>query len=452
MNFKRFIPVIFIAALFSACVENDRSMGEDLVLDDYLLNVELRQFDLPLTNKVCDSVQSISEISSLVGYFYDPDYGLKFSSCAMNILPYSDSTDFGVDPKLKSAYINLKIDSVKLLNKDIDGFRQNITLYKMLTDLDSTKETCNSIKPSDYSMVPISKSDPVICGDGILRINLTDEFAEELLTVKREEFEDMDLFKKKIKGIYITTDVPSDQLTGGRFNYISLNSSVLYLNYILNNPEKKIKDLDTTESFAIGYFKSYNFFNTNSKHLENEHPEDKLYIESLDGIKAHLNAKDFRDMLDEEWLKKEGLENKYIVIANAQVILPYDEPEDYDAFNNEYPKMIDAFQKEYKADGSYNYYQPLKEINTAVNKGEMNRSRMEYSLDITSYCQDIVNKKYEDIDEGDDLWLAPIIFHTDEYDNVTTFYFDNRSYNRIMLNGPASRRHPVIKIAYAILN
>lgn len=450
MNFKRFISVAIIAALLSACVENDRSMGEDLVIDDYILNVELRQFDLPLSNKVSDSVQSFTNINSLVGYFYDPLYGLKFSSCAAQILPYSDSTDFGVNPKLKSAYINLNIDSVKLLNKDLEGFRQNITLFKLVKDLDSTKYICNSIDPSDYSAVPISKSDPVICGDGVLKINLTDEFAEELLSVTPEEFKDMDLFKKKIKGIYITTDTPSDNQTGGRFNYVSLKSSVLYLNYIMNDPKRKIKDLDTTETFAIGYNESFNYFSTDSKHLENENPGEKLYVESLDGVKPYISAKALKNMLTENWLKKEGLEDKTIVIANAQIVLPYDNPDDYTTFNNEHPNMIYAFRNIPGSTYTHRFYQPLEDVNTAVNKGGMNRSKMEYILDITNYCQEILKTESKDLDEGFDLWLAPMTFTVDDYSN-TAYYFDNRSYNRVVLNGPGARRHPTIKIAYAIL-
>lgn len=451
MSIRKILPAVIVISLFLAsCVVNDRSMGKDLIPDDYTLKIHIKEFDLPVTNRVSDSVQASNKINALVGYAYDPFYGMKYSNCAVSILPYSDSTDFGVNPKLKSAYVNLYIDSVKLFDKDLEGLRQSITLYKVIRDIDSTAIFCNSLAPEDYDPVPINRSESVITGKGLLRIDLTDAFANELLSLAPEDFKDGEAFFDKIKGIYISMEKPVEGQTGGRFNYISLKSTTLYLNYILNDPERKITDLDTAETFALGYSKSYNYFHANSEHLESDNPGDKMYAESLDGVKPHIDAGALKKMLD-RWIKDEGLEQGTMIISNAHVTLPYEMPGDDCAFNAEHPKMIYAFRSTPAADDTLKFYKPVSDIDRAVRKGAINRASMDYVLDITGYCQDLIGRKPEEIDAGYDLWLAPMTSYADDYKNVT-YTFDNNDYSRIVLNGPTALRRPTLTITYTMMD
>ena len=235
----------------TSCVENDRSLGSGILPDESILYLGTKTFDLPVTNRVSSSVQAANSLKMMVGTMTDPVFGTVESSAATSIIPYSSSTDFGDSPKLLSAYINLSIDSTYYLEEDQKGIHQRIKIYRLLTPLDSSNMGFNnSISEKDYSSEPITVSDPVIYGEGEIRIELNDEFAQELLDTTPEEFEDVSLFMERIPGLYIQIE-PSMGSEGGRMNFLSLGNSTINLNYTLNDPERGITDLDTTESCGV---------------------------------------------------------------------------------------------------------------------------------------------------------------------------------------------------------
>ncbi len=447
---KFFLPFLSLLFLVS-CVENDRTMGEDLVSDDYILKVKTATFDIPVTNKVSDSVKSVNGTSMLVGHITDPVYGTVISNSASYIIPYSQTTDFGEDPKFLSGYISLSIDSTYFLNDNQEGIHQRLNIYRLTSVLDSCDGFNTSIVESKYDPKPITTSQPVVYEAGSIKINITEEFGKQLLTATPEDFEDFDKFIEKFPGFYITVDPPVGTNEGGRLNYIDLGSSALYINYTLNNEEEGIKDLDTTEAFAFGYYSAFNNFRTSSKHLENDSENAlKLYTESLSGIKPHISAVRLKEMLD-EWAVEEGIEGKTIVLSRAELIFPYDTPQDYEVFNKEHPRYLYAFKNTPWATDSTRFMKPLNDVNNSVNIGAIDRAHMQYSMDITSHIQDILLKKPEEIDASYDLWIAPMYIYTST--SGTLYYnFNNKDYRKIILNGPAAERHPQMKLTYTILN
>ena len=443
-----------MAALLAtvSCVENDRTLGEGLLPDESILTLGEKTFDIPVTNQVSNSVQAANSIRVMVGTMTDPVFGTVESSGATFIVPFSSTTDFGDNPELRSAYLTLSIDSTYYLEDDQKGIHQRIKIYRLETPLDSSNMGfCNSITPEDYSPVPISVSDPVIYGEGEIRIELKNEFAQELLDTTPEEFEDFSLFIKRIPGLFIQIE-PSMGITGGRMNYINLGNSIINLNYTLNDPERGIVDLDTSESFAFGYsgYEAYNYFKTGSDALRNDTPQDVLYIESLSGIKPHIDAESIKNML-ENWIESEGLEPQTIIISRAELRFPYEEPEDYARFDTEHPAYIYAFNRVPLADSDTSfYYQPLPYVYSTSNYGSINRSLMEYSMDITDYIQEIISTDPSEIDETMDLWIAPMKYKVNISD-TRVYEFDNYNYNKIILNGPAAERKPTLTITYGLM-
>lgn len=449
------VTLCAIAASLTAavsCVENDRSLGSGLLPDESILTLGTKTFDLPVTNRVSPSVQAANSIKMMVGTMTDPVFGTVESSAATYIIPYSSSTDFGDNPKLLSAYINLSIDSTYYLENDQKGIHQRIKIYRLLTSLDSTDMAfCNSLTSEDFSLEPITVSDPVIYGEGVIRIELKDEFAQELLATTPEEFEDISQFLKRIPGLYIQTE-PSMGTVGGRMNFLSLGNSTINLNYTLNDSERGITDLDTTESFAFGYsgYEAFNYFSTGSEGLSNKTPGEELYIESLSGIKPHIAAADLKEMID-NWILDEGLEQKNVVVSRAELKFPYPEPDDYGIFDMEHPDYIYAFTRAPLAtNDTLYYYQPLDEVYSTSNYGSINRSLMEYSMDITAYIQNIIGAEPSEINETMDLWIAPMKYKVNLAD-TRVYEFDNYNYNKIILNGPAAERKPTLTITYGLM-
>ncbi len=425
-------------------------MGENLITDDYLLSVKIKTFDLPVTNRVCDSVQSVNSLSMLVGNMTDPVFGTVMSNSASYILPYSDTTDFGVNPKFISAYLSLSIDSTFYLNNNQEGIHQRLNIYKLTSVIDSCDGFNNSITADKYDPTPITKGQPIIYESGTLKIDLTEKFANELLSLTKEDFEDWDMFIEKIPGLFITMDPPVGTQEGGRLNYIDLGSSTIYVNYTLNNPEKNIQDLDTTEAFAFGYYTAFNNFRTSSSHLEDHSDTAKvLYTESLSGIKPHISAITLKKMLD-QWITAEGLEDNTVILSRAELVFPYEMPADYEKFDKEHPRYLYAFTNTPWANDTLRFLKPIEDVRNNSNRGAIDRAHLQYSMDITSHIQDLIMKDIDDIDESYNIWIAPMYLR-ETTSGTTYFEFNNKDYQKIVLNGPAADRKPTMKLTYSVM-
>lgn len=454
MSFRTaFYAVLALIAMTSvhSCVENNRATGEGILPDGLVPQVGMKTFDLPVTNRVSDSVQSSNSSNMLIGTLSDPIYGTVTCNAASFIVPYSDSTDFGDNAELIGAYLTLSIDSTYFLESGQEGIHQRIRIYKLTHLLDSTMEFCTPILQEYYDPEPVTVSDPIIYGTGDIRIDLTDNFASELLATTPEEFSDFDLFFNRIFGLYIEVEKPLDNASGGRLNYLNLGYSTISLNYRKEVERNGGKEkIDTTESFVFGYYTAINKFSTTSSHLENSHPGDSLYLEGLSGVKPHISAADLKELLN-TWIAEDQLEDYAIIISRAELKFPYEMPSDYERFDTEHPARIYAFTSTPWATDTLRYYNPLEEVYDITNIGSINRSEKVYSMDITAYIQQLLTTDPADINASMDLWIAPMSSSTSSYTGTVYYSFNNHDYNRIILNGPASERKPTLTLTFGLM-
>ncbi len=452
MSFRTALYValtILASTMAASCIENNRETGGGILPEGMVPELGIKTFELPVTNRASDSVQASNSSNMLIGTLTDPKFGTVTCNAASFIVPYSDSTDFGDNPELIGAYLTLSIDSTYYLEENQEGIHQRIRVYKLTHKMDTALQFCNSITPDLYDPTPVTVSDPVIYGTGEIRVDLTDDFAAELLATTPEEFEDFTKFFDRIYGLYIAVEKPLEGSTGGRLNYLNLGYSSINLNYRTeverNGSRQKI---DTTESFVFGYYTALNNFSTTSD-LENDRPGDTLYLEGLSGVKPHISAIDLKDMMD-NWITQEKLQDYAIVIARAELIFPYEMPQDYERFDIEHPGMIYAYTSVPWATDTLRYYSPLEEIYDNANIGAINRSEMVYSMDITAYMQRLAVTDRADIDASMDLWIAPTAARTG-YTGTTYYSFDNHNYNKIILNGPSAERKPTLTLTYGVM-
>lgn len=212
------------AAAATSCIENNRETGGGILPEGLVPELGIKTFELPVTNRASDSVQASNSSNMLIGTLTDPTYGTVTCNAASYIVPYSDSTDFGDNPELIGAYLTLSIDSTYYLDESQEGIHQRIRVYKLTHKMDTTLQFCNSITPEQYDPIPVTVSDPVIYGTGEIRVDLTDDYAAELLATTPEEFENFALFFDRIYGLYIEVEKPLEGSTGGRLNYLNLDT------------------------------------------------------------------------------------------------------------------------------------------------------------------------------------------------------------------------------------
>ena len=155
-------------------------------------------------------------------------------------------------------------------------------------------------------------------------------------------------------------------------------------------------------------------------------------------------------MID-DWIQEEGLDGQTLIISRAELKFPYEEPADYDRFDLEHPAYIYAFTRAPLAgNDSLYYYQPLDEVYSTSNYGSINRSLMEYSMNITTHLQNIINTGSSELDETMDLWISPMKYKVNLTD-TRIYEFDNYNYNKTTLNGPTAERRPTLTITYGLM-
>lgn len=448
------VSILSFIAVFS-CVKNDRTLGQQFISEDYVLSVDSTSFDIPFRQRVHDTIQSVSYSKVMFGYITDDLYGTTVVDGASVVVPVSDSSYLGVNPKYVDAYLTLTVDSTVVYTRGNNAIPQNIYLYELIKDVagDSTMYYNNSITPDCLSSDPISIGSPMLFGTGNVKIGLTRDFGEKLLATSPAEFKDITLFLDRVFGIYVKTDKPDKHVVGGRLNYMSLSTSVITVEYLMNDPEKGIKDKDTTVNFVFGYSFALNQFSAGSRHLETEHPSDVLYLDGLSGVKPVIPGLELKDLVD-KWADgvclKEECDKGSILISQAKLILPYDIPDDFEMFEKEHPAKIFPFTTNVGAADTTVRMEPLSGILAAAG-GYMDRSHEYYYCDISSHIQELIHKDRGDINQTDDLWICPVNTLLNSSTYVTSYILDVDDYHRVALKGPASDRKPRLEIVYGLL-
>ena len=151
------------------------------------------------------------------------------------------------------------------------------------------------------------------------------------------------------------------------------------------------------------------------------------------------------------WIKEDGLDDYTLILSRAELKFPFEMPEDFERFDTEHPDMIYAFTNIPWTSDTLRYYKPLDEVYSISNTGVIDRSALEYSMDITDYIQHLMNCNPEDIDASMDLWIAPMAARTNAYTSAIYYGFDNHNYNKIILNGPTAERRPTLNLTFGLM-
>lgn len=455
MQFKKHLPLVIVLLtvfLPFSCITVDKSLGEDYIPGDQNVKIKQVEFDLPLYPKNEDSLQAYSTTQGVIGVVKTEDFGtIEFASVG-NITQPKLEFRFGKDPILKSVYLNLSVSSTSVFQDGQDGIPQNITVYRTLEPLDTTKIYCNSYNESMLESNPLNSANSVYFGDDSIKVFLDKKFGEELLKATNEELDSVELFTKRFKGLYVKSSAP-ETAAGGRLNYFTSAYSSLVMVYSFQ-PEWStgLERKDTTVYF--GYGSSYVVSpSTYSKNLETTEMLDIIPIQGIAGAKPFISAKKLKSLIS-EWATQNDIDTKNIIIAKASYHLPFEYPADLVMSNYPgylFPTLRDTVTVSAISTLAKKNYVLIDDVYTSGNSlGVMNRSLKEYSGDFSSYLQTLINKDDSDIDSTQDIWFAPISSAEDSYGNVY-YNTDTQYYNFGYINGPKSERKPKIKILYTVL-
>ena len=286
IHFRSVAALLVSSAITISCINIDKTVGEDLIPTDHNLTVSSASVEIPVQMKMIDSLQSIFPDYLIAGAYEDPELGLTTCNTAFQVVPYTTENDFGDNPQPVYLRMEIGVDKALCLIKGEESIPQNIYLYVLNKEIDSTTIYNNSFSRNDYGVTPLNIGTAVYTGGDSINIEMNLNYAKELLSATKEERDSVSMFVKRFKGFVITTDPVPDGIKGGRFNMIDPASVYIKMKYHHVSAADDI-DKDSILLYNISTSKCFytNFFTHGSKSLETSAPGEKILLEGMGGVK-----------------------------------------------------------------------------------------------------------------------------------------------------------------------
>ena len=453
----------------SACIKIDGSLGKGLVDKSLLFNTYTVEFPLEqITMKRSEDLSGYSSSRVVVGAIRDDVFGLTTRESAFTLVPALDTLNLGTNPKAVSLDLYFEADSVSCADDSQARILQNLYVTELTARLDPkvTATTTDIAHGTDL----ITDGLPVINGSGAMQFTFTKTYAQKYLDklkafapdgimVDRSWDSDalsarFDAFADAIPGIHIRTDEPSGN--GGRINLFKLsclsisnnqyyrNNNIAYLQY--TNDECAGKDttliillipgemsfIDEASSVEDNTRFAQYAFNRTTHSLPESNPGATLLVEGGAGLKPVISAKELQAKTKKAIEDKGGTVDN-AVISKATIVLPYDMPADYRDMKY-FPTILSPTIRNTVKDSegnSYIQYAGLTDASVSTeNQGEIDRSNLMYSPDISYHLQEILKRDDLDTATNADIWLLTI--HTETVEETNGNAADNAYLQQLM--------------------
>ncbi|MBR6270130.1 MAG: hypothetical protein IKR30_06150 [Bacteroidales bacterium] len=418
---------LLMLAASSSCVNTDNALGNNLVPSNQDITIKTVEFDLPVDQRLSDSLQTTLSSQVVFGSINNGEYGVYNIGSAVSVTPMTDSIIWGGNPVVRDCYIRMPVSSSDFMSEDQKYIPQNVYVNLLQAPMDSTHVYNNSLPEKARKGENVCDGHYVYTGGDSLLIHFTAAFAEKFFKIGREALDSTELFVKEMPGLYFSTD-PADQGTGsGRISTFDVSSAYLTLKYTSTTDQGYRRD--TTAYFYLCNYQGLKTIDGGNKSLERDSAPDRIVYEGLTGVKPHIDGHKLRKMLD-DWMKENDIDNEALLVAKATLEFPFEYSGDPEQFNN-YP---DNLYLSTRTRGTlYTIYSPIGEIySEAYDKGSINRSLFCFKPDAALYMQTLIRKKLEDVTDQDDIWVIPNVTYTTSSGSSSYYnpysYYDPYSY------------------------
>ena len=459
------LSLLTAGLLGASCVKVDNSLGKGLVDKNLIYSTYTEEFPLEqIKMKLSEDLSGYSDSHLTIGAIRDEVFGLTTRSAAFPLVPALDTIDFGKNPKAVSFDLYFAPDTISCADDSQKGIIQNIYVYELLDSLDRSNTVASHDIPHGTAI--ITNGIPVYDGTGGLDFNFTTEFAQKYvdtlvefgpyLNDSEDDDDDDTIYKEYVSllpGIYIETDIPEGN--GGRINLfdfscLSVSNNYYYRNnnvaYLKVNSEWNGVRKDSTFLFVPGEpefsdevqaikdnqkFYQYCFNRTTHSTTETV-PGAKLLVEGGTGLKPVISAREIQEKTIEA-ITKNGGDPEKAIIVKATIELPYEQPEDYMDMKY-FPSILSpTIRKTLESNTQYDLvaYAGLTDASVSTeDQGDIDRSNLLYSPDITYHLQELLKRKDLDTATDADIWLLTI--HTRKEANANGSLYDNSYYQNLM--------------------
>lgn len=427
----------------ASCVDINERLGENFIPTDQQWDVYVAS--KPLDNiilKTADSLSALSTRRITVGAINDGVLGTTRKASSFTLVPIIPDLDLGENTVVRQFHFNAVRDTLSTMNDNEQRMLQNIYVYGLRKQLDSTVLYTDSFNPGvkakdetidnrdrfvDFSRY-ITAGIPVYSGGDSLAFDFSKAYADELIKgIKRfqsemseEQQDTLENYLDYVPGIYIECDSPIG--TGGRINMFDLALEFDSGGYVSGNySELKItadygdrKQVDTSFLFIYGpysfveaYTSSSNvptqyafntsWHSTDEKYKEGVKAQTEIFVEGGSGVKPVIKAADIKEKLHTMIAESDIVNPDEVVINKATITLPYNIGSDY-ARLDKYPTILSpTVRLRSSGENKYVSYAGLTDSSIeSENQGNINRSLSKYSPDISHHVQEILKLEKKD--------------------------------------------------------
>lgn len=439
---------IVAALLLSGCIKVDNNLGEGLVDKSLLFDTYTVTFDLEQTNlRRASNLSGFSDTRLAIGAIRDKVFDLTTRECAFPLVPALDTLDLGTNPQVTAFTLYFEADSVSCADDSQQRILQNLRVTELKETLDIHKR--DAMRELSHGKELLTQGMPVYNGSGPLTFEFTKEYGQRYVDLIKsfggilkdresengvDHYED---FVAALPGIYIETEQPEG--LGGRINLFDLsclsvssnryyrnnNVAVIEFRSTWNGVQKdstfllipgEMEFVDEAEYVSNNQkFEQY-VFNRTSHTTTDCDPTDAILVEGGCGLKPVISAKELQEKARQAILAKGGDPDKAIIVK-ASIILPYEMPEDFQEMKY-YPSVLSPTVRTKGTDDEGNEYYSFAGLTDASvsteNQGDIDRSNLVYSPDISYHLQELLTKDLNaDEDAAQyDIWLLTI--HTEK--------------------------------------
>lgn len=451
MKFR--LPAIAAALLCClSCVETRYEVGSNLLpieqrYKTYTLDIPIEE----LSVKMADSLSGYHQTRITIGAVKDEEFGLTTRGSAMTLVPmFSESLDLGKPGtrKAKRFHFAAEFDTTSFAASNQKHILQRVHVYPLNKAITKDDYDCNGkVEYGSFKGISgdIALGSPVANGSDSLSFNLSLDYAQYFLdNMTDEDFKDYNKFIAKFPGIYINTETPAVNDKGrincyklqiaydSEYYYVTGNYATLTYSAEFKDADGKWAPKDTTIMFYYGADDFYDLDSLLTKGTAGSYPEyalnltgyeDRTGKHSIDvsdkstftvegggGYKPVVSASYLRKSVMDE-IKKNISENDLmiedtskVIVHKASIVLPFEFPEDYTLMNR-YPAYMSPVCRIRTESKHVNYVNISDSSMSSENQGDIDRSNLWYSPDITYHMQEILLSKKDADLSNYDIWL-----------------------------------------------
>ena len=243
-----------------------------------------------------DSLRTDEALNLILGEIVDSKFGVNKGSFYTQILLTENNTNLGTSPVVDSVILSYAYSGYY---GDLDEFT-SIEVNQISEDIYK-----DSIYYSNSFEIDLNSADFVAAfslsndsANPFIKINLNDQFGQQILNLGNETLKDNETFLQAFKGISVLAEASNTIL------YLNPNGTNSYLKIYYHNNESGTDTLSL--DFELGGDAArINLFN--SKPTSNLSQDDKIYIQSMAGYKVKIsinNTESIKSLLEGKVINK----------------------------------------------------------------------------------------------------------------------------------------------------